>query len=283
MVEVKTVGIRISALILLAGPVFPASPDSLFMPAHENNLWIMEHSRYQDSPDTSVHWVESETIEGRPYWRWKADPAYYDHWWDPFRLDGKGNIWIRNPREEIRTSAVGVLDRFPVLRDSLRSFSLGSLDTVYHDMLLFDFDAPDSFRDDDFGGCSLVIQSISLSTPASISPESLAGVFYYFYFGLIWRSYDWSICETPHYTDPEYSKDERLYLRLISGHSSPWMGFSRGLGLTRMGYERDSVSLIWARIDGKEHGTHPGTGYPGYTATSTPVSSWGTVKANQAR
>ena len=121
-------------------------PDSLFMPAHENNLWIMKHNRYQDSPDTSVHWVESETIEGRPYWRWKADPAYYDHWWHPFRLDDKGNIWIRNPREEVRTSAVTALDKNPVFKDSLRSFSLGSLDTVYHDMLLLDFDAPNSFR-----------------------------------------------------------------------------------------------------------------------------------------
>ena len=271
-----------SLILLLTGPVFSASPGSLFMPAHEDNLWIMQHSRYPDSPDTSVHWVESEIIEGEQYWKWKADPAHYrllSCCWGNFRLDDKGNIWAWDPGQEVRSSAVTALDKYPVFRDSLRTFALGSLDTVSHDRLLFDFDAPDRFRD--YDSCDIVQASISSTSAASFSPESLAGAFYFFYYGVLWDLYSWSICEWPVDSGMPSDVQVRLFISVWAGQPATEIMFQRGLGPIWIGYERSRVHLIWARIEGKEHGTHPGPGFPGNLATSTLVSSWGKVKENQ--
>ena len=55
--------------------------------------------------------------------------------------------------------------------------------------------------------------------------------------------------------------------------------FQRGIGIVREQTKGDLFpsttdrELIWARINGKEYGLHPGPGYPGYREVITAVAS----------
>ena len=74
--------------------------------------------------------------------------------------------------------------------------------------------------------------------------------------------------------------NQRLFYLMCCGDKiSGQIIFQRGLGpvgiywIGPTGESFEEEELVWARIDGKEYGLHPGPGYPGYREVITAVAS----------
>ncbi len=236
---------------------FPQDSSGPFLPVHEGNIWIMASHRYGYGPpsvDTTAYVLESQIIEGKQYWGGLELGLIFG----PFRLDESGNIWERQgswASDAIRDFLRG-MDEHPELRESQyyqQSSRFKNLDPNQEDMLLYDFD-------------EIVIDPDSPTLELDYAVNSL----YYGSFGsrFIIKQED-------------SASNQRLFHFVCCGTEafSGEIIFQRGLGPVRITWwsshttSRTDRDLLWARIDGKEYGLHPGPGYLGYREVITAVAS----------
>ena len=239
-------------VVILERIPFPQNSSGPFFPVHEDNIWIMASHSYGYGPpgvDTTAYVLESQIIERKQYW------LGFLGWW-PFRVDENGNIWIRpdSAFSENTRHFLQAIDDNPELRESQyyqQSSVFKDLDPDQKDLLLYDFD----------GG---------VFDPDSPTLEMDLQVH-----GLYFRGLNWVVWKTG-----EPARDQRSFQ--ISNWGTEWsttQTFQRGLGIVSITWRdahttsQTDIELLWARIDGKEYGLHPGPGYPGYQEILTAVTS----------
>ena len=229
---------------------FPQNSSGPFFPVHEGNIWIMASHRHGWGPpsvDTTAYVLESQIIEGKQYWNMGLIGG-------PFRVDESGDIWFRTNSyfSENMRSFLQALDERPELRESQyyqQSSLFKNLDPDQEDFLIYDFD-------------DVVLEW----DPDSPTWDIDQRFYELLYILLIVRK------------TGEPAPDQRLF-----GVPGPEWGttqtFQRGIGIVReqtMGALFPSTTdreLIWAHINDKEYGLHPGPGYPGYREVITAVAS----------
>ena len=232
---------------------FPQNSSGPFFPVHEGNIWIMASHRYGYGPpsvDTTAYVLESHIIEGKQYW--SIGLTGFGGW--PFRVDESGDIWFRtNSYLSGHTRHfLQALDDNPELRESqyYQQYSLfKNLDPEQEDFLIYDFD--------------VVVLELDPDSPTWDIDQQFYDLLYAL---LIVRKVG------------EPAPDQRLF-----GVPGPeWdttQTFQRGIGIVReqttdvLFPSTTDSELIWARINGKEYGLHPGPGYPGYREVITAVAS----------
>ena len=229
---------------------FPQDSTGPFFPVHEGNIWIMASHRHSWGPpsvDTTAYVLESQIIEGKQYWNMGLIGG-------PFRVDESGNIWFRTNSyfSENMRHFLQALDERPELRESQyyqQSSLFKNLDPDQEDFLIYDFDD--------------VVPELDPDSPTWDIDQRFYELLYVL---LIVRKVG------------EPAPDQRLF-----GVPGPEWGttqtFQRGIGIVRtrttgaLFPSTTDRELIWARIDGKEYGLHPGPGYPGYREILTSVAS----------
>ena len=229
---------------------FPQNSSGPFFPVHEGNIWIMASHRHSWGPpsvDTTAYVLESQIIEGKQYWSMGLIG-------EPFRVDESGDIWFRKNSyfsEQMRYFLQDIDER-PELRESQyyqQSSLFKNSDPDQEDFLIYDFDdvVPELYPD---------------------SPT----------WDIDWLFYELSLSYALVHKVGEPAPDQRLF-----GVPGPEWGttqtFQRGIGIIRTSTtgslfpSTTDSELIWARIDGKGYGLHPGPGYPGYREVITAVAS----------
>ncbi len=233
---------------------FPQNSLGLFFPVHEGNTWIYASHRYGRGPpsvDTTAYVLEKQIIEGKQYWSTRLLG-----WW-PFRVGENGNTWIRPGSTQLENTRyfLQAIEDNPELRESLyyqQSSVFRDLDPDQMDLLLNEFD-----------GGLLDHDSPTLEMDLQVHD-------------LYFRGLDLVVWKTS-----EPALDQRSFQ--ISDRGTEWSNiqtFQRGLGIVRERWHDNLYSsttdreLLWARIDGKEYGLHPGAGYPGYREVQTAVASF---------
>ena len=242
----------------LTNPFLPDSSASFF-PAHEGNVWIMRSHTYTYSGppppnDTTAYVLESRVIDGNQYWDMELIGK-------PFRLDESGNIWIRQDSltsEGIRDFLM-YLDERSELRESQyyqQSSRFRNLAPDQEDLLLYDFN-------------DAVLDPLNPNSPTWELDYEVSSL----YSSMLQRAVGLSVQKsgrsTPYHRLFWYEDESTEFNKTLV--------FQRGLGTVRMVeavccWVRTS-ELLWARIDGKEYGLHPGPGYPGYREVITAVAS----------
>ena len=241
---------------------FPENSSGPFFPVHEGNIWIYADHRYGRGPpsvDTTAYVLENQIIEGQQYWSTRLLG-----WW-PFRVGENGHIWIRPDSTLFENTRhfLQALEDNPDLRESQyyqQSSVFRDLDPDQKDLVLYDFD----------GG------QLDHDSPTWKMDEQVHGLYFRGLNLVVWKT-------------SEPALDQRSFQ--ISDRGTEWSNsrtFQRGLGIVRDRLESvlyrstwDS-ELLWARIDGKEYGLHPGAGYPGYRKVQTAVASSGPTFAPPA-
>ena len=249
---------------------FPQDSSGPFLPVHEGNIWIMTgHSHGHGPPGIGInsYILESQIIEEKQYWEWEGGALALIS--GSFRLDENGNIWERHDgwaSEGIRDFLRG-MDERPELRDSQyyqQSSRFKNLDSDQEHLLLYDFD-------------EVVIDPNSPTPTRKLDYEVFDLYALWVDDRFIMRS-----------EDP--APNQRLFRLACCGSESHGgeITFQRGLGPVRITWwsphtsGRTDRDLLWARIDGKEYGLHPGPGYPGYQEIITAVASPGLTSSQPA-
>ena len=239
---------------------FPQDSSGPFLPVHEGNIWIMAVSAPWDSPnvDFSAYVLErGEVIDGKQYWDWEGHRAL-PMFWSPFRVDEKG-VW-ELIQDRWTSDAVNELliwlDENPELRESQyyqESSFLKSLKPDQKELLLYDFYGA-AF---DFGNSSTPELDYALMDQQRVVFE-------------IERYVDGSKGRAPN----------QLSFSWWGTEQTGEIVFQRGVGPVSLIFSDPhgwsppiGEELVWARIDGKEYGLHPGPDYPGYRPIKTVVAS----------
>ena len=221
---------------------------------------MTDHSHSYGPPGVGInsYTLESQIIEGKQYWEWESRTLALI--FGSFRLDENGNIWERHDgwaSDGIR-NFLRDMDERPELRQSQyyqQSSRFKNLDPDQEHLLLYDFD-------------EIVIDPNSPISIRELDYEVLDLYALWVDDRLIMRS------EAP-------APNQRLFRLSCCGSESSGgeIIFQRGIGPVRITWwsshttRRTDRDLLWARIDGKEYGLHPGPGYPGYRETLTAVAS----------
>ncbi|MFA6107609.1 MAG: formylglycine-generating enzyme family protein [Candidatus Latescibacterota bacterium] len=251
-------------LTIPEGAPFPHSDAGRFFPADEGNIWILASHNYGYGPpsaDTTALVLESRMIEDQQYWEMRFLGG-------PFRLDERGNLWFRQGAPtwlSVRDFLQALVDN-PALCGSQyyqQSAAFRGLRPDQPDLLLFEFDGP-------------------VLDPASATYDLDCYVFAC-YREVLKATLDQAVrkMDIP-------APNQRSFVLCYPGDGGETeIVFERGVGPVKMtlSYElawegHTESHLIWARLDGREYGLHPGPGYPGYRAVPSSVTKrpWGEVK-----
>ena len=284
----------------------PVLPADSYMPVSEDNTYIVEGSvsMTTDPPDTTSFTLKkAEVIDGMQYW--VDDFGGLGRIADglPFRVDGEdSSIWIRARgarANEVRRTFLRILDRHPILMEHLQGHALGNLPGAEGELLIYDFNSPlrDWVEDDPWSHDPPTCTELRwlVSTFGGVLdyeswPEELWDrILYWAYLALLNEYLGftvWPVALEDHVDNPLEARGFHFYGGCNSepGFSERW--FLPGVGLTHTHYYgRSKWALVWALVDGKAWGEHPGPGYPGYATAVTAITgaSWGLVKEAETK
>ena len=242
---------------------------NLFFPAHKDNIWLYWID-YNDYPFNTTGWTALSIVpeeidsDGHTYFRY--DLLFPS---GPYRVSENGNLWLRIDREHVIDYLLELFENNQSISDYL--IANRETDLIPNEVLLYDFSKETEF---DLWSREFydVYDEIYHETQTSEIPSEtltngliwfVAG--YYLEGGYLYKYSD--------HSDSEISDDnEWQYFEFYSPSSvNGIITFQRGVGIseadigcTTCSGGSTSYSLMWARVNGNEVGTHPGAGYPGY-------------------
>ena len=228
---------------------------NLFFPAHKDNIWLYWID-YNDYPFNTTGWTALSIVpeeidsDGHAYFRY--DLLFPS---GPYRVSENGNLWLRIDREHVIDYLLELFENNQSITDYL--IANRETDLIPNEVLLYDFS-----KETEFDLWSREFYDVYDETQTSEIPsETLTN-------NLLWFVVSYYFDEGYLYNEISDDK-EWQYFVFYRGQIT----FQRGVGVSERhiicpncgsGGRGPSYSLMWARVNGNEVGTHPGAGYPGY-------------------
>jgi len=241
---------------------------NLFFPAHKDNIWLywIDYNDFFNTTGWTALSIVPEEIDSDGHAYFRYDLLFPS---GPYRVSENGNLWLRIDREHVIDYLLELFENNQSISDYL--IANRETDLIPNEVLLYDFskEAESDLWSRDF---YKVYDEIYHETQTSEIPSEtltngliwfVAG--YYLEGGYLYKYSD--------HSDSEISDDnEWQYFEFYSPSSvNGIITFQRGVGIseadvgcTTCSGGSTSYSLMWARVNGNEVGTHPGAGYPGY-------------------
>ena len=228
---------------------------NLFFPAHKDNIWLYWID-YNDYPFNTTGWtalsIVPEEIDSDDHAYFRYDLLFPS---GPYRVSENGNLWLRIDREHVIDYLLELFENNQSISDYL--IANRETDLIPNEVLLYDFSKETEFDLWSREFYDVYDETQTLEVPSETLTNNLLWfvVSYYFDEGYLYN---------------EISDDkEWQYFVFYRGRIT----FQRGVGVSERriicpncgsGGIGPSYSLMWARVNGNEVGTHPGAGYPGY-------------------
>ena len=228
---------------------------NLFFPAHKDNIWLYWID-YNDYPFNTTGWtalsIVPEEIDSDDHAYFRYDLLFPS---GPYRVSENGNLWLRIDREHVIDYLLELFENNQSITDYL--IANRETDLIPNEVLLYDFSKEAEFDLWSREFYDVYDETQTLEVPSETLTNNLLWfvVSYYFDEGYLYN---------------EISDDkEWQYFIFYRGRIT----FQRGVGVSERhiicpncgsGGRGPSYSLMWARVNGNEVGTHPGAGYPGY-------------------
>ena len=228
---------------------------NLFFPAHKDNIWLYWID-YNDYPFNTTGWtalsIVPEEIDSDDHAYFRYDLLFPS---GPYRVSENGNLWLRIDREHFIDYLLELFENNQSITDYL--IANRETDLIPNEVLLYDFSKEAEFDLWSREFYDVYDETQTLEVPSETLTNNLLWfvVSYYFDEGYLYN---------------EISDDkEWQYFVFYRGQIT----FQRGVGVSERhivcpncgsGGRGPSYSLMWARVNGNEVGTHPGAGYPGY-------------------
>ena len=241
---------------------------NLFFPAHKDNIWLywIDYNDFFNTTGWTALSIVPEEIDSDDHAYFRYDLLFPS---GPYRVSENGNLWLRIDREHFIDYLLELFENNQSITDYL--IANRETDLIPNEVLLYDFskEAESDLWSREFYE---VYDEIYHETQTSEIPSEtltngliwfVAG--YYLEGGYLYKYSD--------HSDSEISDDnEWQYFEFYSPSSvNGIITFQRGVGIseadigcTTCSGGSTSYSLMWARVNGNEVGTHPGAGYPGY-------------------
>ena len=238
---------------------------NLFFPAHKDNIWLYWID-YNDYPFNTTGWtalsIVPEEIDSDDHAYFRYDLLFPS---GPYRVSENGNLWLRINREHVIDYLLELFENNQSITDYL--IANRETDLIPNEVLLYDFS-----KEAEFDLWSREFYDVYDETQTSEIPsETLTNGLIWFVAGYYLEGGD--LYKYSDHSDSEISDDnEWQYFGFYSPSSvNGIITFQRGVGIseadvgcTTCSGGSTSYSLMWARVNGNEVGTHPGAGYPGY-------------------
>ena len=228
---------------------------NLFFPAHKDNIWLYWID-YNDYPFNTTGWtalsIVPEEIDSDDHAYFRYDLLFPS---GPYRVSENGNLWLRIDREHVIDYLLELFENNQSISDYL--IANRETDLIPNEVLLYDFS-----KEAEFDLWSREFYDVYDETQTSeVLSETLTN-------NLLWFVVSYYFDEGYLYNEISDDK-EWQYFVFYRGQIT----FQRGVGVSERriicpncgsGGIGPSYSLMWARVNGNEVGTHPGAGYPGY-------------------
>ena len=237
---------------------------NLFFPAHKDNIWLywIDYNDFFNTTGWTALSIVPEEIDSDDHTYFRYDLLFPS---GPYRVSENGNLWLRIDREHVIDYLLELFENNQSITDYL--IANRETDLIPNEVLLYDFskETESDLWSRDF--YKVYDETQTSEIPSETLTNGLiwfvAG--YYLEGGYLYKYSD--------HSDSEISDDnEWQYFEFYSPSSvNGIITFQRGVGIseadigcTTCSGGSTSYSLMWARVNGNEVGTHPGAGYPGY-------------------
>ncbi len=239
--------------------------DRDFFPVELGNIWI-----YVIQPNSNPWlWADTATvvipddsirvIDGTTYFSLSGFPEVLLPRDGIFRKDSRGDVWLRAGDPGLLTNAIGQVLSGLNNEETSRFSHFTELAARDGELLLYNFDQE----------LPILAEDQQPWNPIVSLHELLYGGFVFREDPQVWGT------EGPGAWRGFYYRDAYTSASLI---------FQDGIGVRRGSSSCNTCDnggtnfeLIWARVNGRQIGTHPGRKYPGYE-TAVSSETWGTIK-----
>lgn len=237
---------------------------NLFFPAHKDNIWLywIDYNDFFNTTGWTVLSIVPEEIDSDGHTYFRYDLLFPS---GPYRVSENGNLWLRIDREHFIDYLLELFENNQSITDYL--IANRETDLIPNEVLLYDFS-----KEAEADLWSREFYDVYDETQTSEIPsETLTNGLIWFVAGYYLEGGD--LYKYSDHSDSEISDDnEWQYFEFYSPSSvNGIITFQRGVGIseadigcTTCSGGSTSYSLMWARVNGNEVGTHPGAGYPGY-------------------
>ena len=234
---------------------------NLFFPAHKDNIWLywIDYNDFFNTTGWTALSIVPEEIDSDGHTYFRYDLLFPS---GPYRVSENGNLWLRIDREHVIDYLLELFENNQSITDYL--IANRETDLIPNEVLLYDFSKEAEFdlwsREFYDVYDEIYYETYDETQTSEIPSETLTN-------NLLWFVANYYLGEGYLYNEISDDK-EWQYFVFYGGRIT----FQRGVGVSEGHFScpncgsggGPSYSLMWARVNGNEVGTHPGAGYPGY-------------------